>query len=131
MMNKFFPEHLKYDKNYSWVKIEGDLITVGVNYLASKKVKEFVFIKLPEKGEDLKKGDVYVSLEAIKWSGHLTSPVSGKVIEVNKSLFSKPSKLNESPYEEWIMKMKVDDIDELNSLMDASKVKDFYSEHLD
>ncbi|MFW6024707.1 MAG: glycine cleavage system protein H [Candidatus Woesearchaeota archaeon] len=129
-MSDKFPKELKYDENYSWFKLDEDIVTVGVNYLASVKVKEFVFIKLPQEGDKLDKGDIYASLEAVKWSGHLTTPISGEVIDVNKDLFSKPSKLNKDPYDEWIMKFKVDDTKDLDVLMSASEVEEFYSEHL-
>ncbi|MEM4245324.1 MAG: glycine cleavage system protein H, partial [Candidatus Nanoarchaeia archaeon] len=81
--NGTLPADLLYNKDYSWVKLRGDVAEVGIIEPAAKKVKEFVFIKLPEKSKIIKQGDTYVSLEAVKWSGHLSSPVSGEVIEVN------------------------------------------------
>jgi len=90
----------------SWAKISGDTATIGITEESAKKVKEFVFIKLPKKGDKIKKGEKYVSLEAVKWSGHLTSPVSGEVIDVNESLEDNPSKLNKNP-DTWIVKLKI------------------------
>ncbi|MFP4423944.1 MAG: glycine cleavage system protein H [Candidatus Woesearchaeota archaeon] len=118
------PDNLKYNKDNSWVKVEGDIATVGVIEPAAKKV-EFVFIQLPEKKE-IKKGDTYVSLEGVKWSGHLSSPVTGEVIEVNEPLFDEPSKINEDPYGEWIMKVKLDDPKEAENLMDSEQAKKEY-----
>ncbi|MFO7710461.1 MAG: glycine cleavage system protein GcvH [Candidatus Woesearchaeota archaeon] len=119
------PESLRYNNDNSWVKVEGDTATVGVVEPATKKV-EFVFIQLPEKDKEIKQGDTYVSLEAVKWSGHLSSPVTGKVIEVNESLFDEPSKINEDPYGAWVMKVKLDDPKEVESLMDSEQAKKEY-----
>ena len=90
----------------SWAKISGDTATIGITEETAKKVKEFVFIKLPKKGDKIKKGSKYVSLESIKWSGHLSSPLSGEVIAVNESLEDHPSKLNKTP-STWIIKIKI------------------------
>ncbi len=121
-----FPKDLKYNKDYSWVKIEGNKAIVGIVGPAAKKVKEFVFIKLPEKGKKIKQGENYVSVEAVKWSGHLSSPVTGEIIEVNDSLFDEPSKINKEPYKNWIMKVKLDDSKETEKLLDANKAKKIY-----
>ncbi len=92
----------------SWVKEEGDIVVVGVNKDAASKVKEFVFVKLPEKGKDIKKGEEYVSLEAVKWSGHLESPVEGEIVEVNDTVSDDPSLINKDPEGKgWIMKVKL------------------------
>lgn len=125
-MGEDFPEGLKYNEDNSWVKVEDDTVMVGVVGSAAKKVKEFVFIKLPEKGEKIKKGEEYVSLEAVKWTGHLSSPVSGEIVEVNEKLFDEPSRINEDPYGSWIMKVRLSDRRELDKLMDAKKAKEYY-----
>jgi len=127
MTENSFPKDLKYNKDYSWIKIEKDIATVGVIEPAAKKVKEFVFIKLPEKGKKIKQGETYVSLEAVKWSGHLSSPVSGDIIEVNDSLFDEPSKINKTPYKSWIMKVKLENKSKITDLMDSKKAVKFYT----
>jgi glycine cleavage system H protein len=84
-----------------------------------------VFIQLPEKNKKIKKGETYCSLEAIKWSGHLSSPLSGEIIEVNKPLFDDPSIINKDPYEKgWIVKLKISNKNELENLIRASEVKE-------
>ena len=125
-MGDEFPEGLKYNEDNSWVKVENDSAVIGVIKPAAEKVKEFIFINLPEKGKKIKKGEDYVSLEAVKWSGHLSSPVSGEIVEVNEKLFEEPSKINEDPYGSWIMKVKLSDRRELDKLMDAKKAKEYY-----
>ncbi len=105
--NFIFPDDLLYDKDYSWVKVEKYIATVGVIDYGAKLVKQFVFVNLPKLG-NVKKGDIYVSLEAVKWTGHLKSPVSGNIIEVNDKLFDSPEIMNQDPYGEgWIMKVKL------------------------
>ncbi len=101
------PDDLLYNDDNSWVKLQGDTATVGVIEPAAKSVEEFVFIQLPEKGKDIKEGEIYVSLEAVKWSGHLKSPVSGQITEINEELFDDPSLINKQPYKSWIMKVKL------------------------
>ncbi len=120
------PNDLKYNKDYSWVRIEGENAVVGIVEPAVKKVKEFVFIKLPDKGRKIKPGENYVSVEAVKWSGHLSSPVSGEIIEVNDSLFDEPSKINKEPYKSWIMKVKLDNPKEAEALMSSKEAENFY-----
>ena len=131
-MNKEdFPKDLKYNEDYSWIKLNGDIAIVGVLGTSAKKVKEFVFIQLPKKNKKIKKGERYISLEAVKWSGHLSSPFSGEVIEVNEELFDEPSKINENPYQEWIIKIKLDNKKEIEKLMDSEKAIKFYEKKLE
>lgn len=105
--------------NNSWIKVDMGIATVGVSDTAAKKVKEFVFIKLPVKGA-IKRGETYVSLEAVKWSGHLESPVSGEIIDVNQKLYDEPSAINKDPLGSWIMKVKMKDPNELGDSDDKS-----------
>lgn len=120
------PNNLRYNKDYSWVKIEGDTATIGIVEPAAKKVKEFVFIKLPEKGKKIKQGETYVSLEAVKWSGHLSSPVTGEIVEVNDALFDEPSKINKDSYGSWIMKVKLDNPKETDELLSSKEAEKHY-----
>ncbi len=125
-----FPKDLKYNKDYSWVKVDGDTATLGVIGPGAKKVKEFVFIMLPEKGKKIKKEEKYVSLEAVKWTGHLSSPVTGEIIEVNTPLFDEPSEINKDGYKNWIAKIKMENKKELEELMNSEEAIKFYKEKL-
>jgi glycine cleavage system H protein len=130
-MNKEeFPKELKYNKDYSWVNIDGKTVTLGIVSPGAKKVKEFVFVMLPEKGKKIKKGERYVSLEAVKWTGHLSSPVSGEIIEVNSSIFDDPSEINKDGYKNWIAKIKIENKKELDELMDSEEAIKFYNNKL-
>jgi len=130
MIENNFPKNLKYNKDYSWVKVEGDTAILGIIGPGTKKVKEFVFIMLPEKGKKIKKGEKYVSLEAIKWTGHLSCPVTGEIISVNTPLFDEPSKINDDGYKNWIAKIKVENKKELDELMTSEEAIKFYESKL-
>lgn len=125
-----FPKGLLYNTDFSWIKIENNIAEIGVMEPAAKKVNEFVFIQLPDKGKTVKKGEDIIALEAMKWSGHLSSPFSGKVIDVNEELFDEPSKINEDPYKEWIVKIEIEDIDEKKDLMDSIEIEEWASENI-
>jgi len=125
-----FPEKLKYNKDYSWVEEKDGIASVGVIGPAAEKVKEFVFIDLPQQGSKIKKGETYVSLEAVKWSGHLSSPVSGEILEVNQELFDEPSEINKSPYSSWIMKVKLSNPEELDELISAKEAAEWAEKKL-
>jgi glycine cleavage system H protein len=131
MSEKNFPKELKYSNDYSWIKLNQDVATIGVLEASAKKVGEFVFVQLPEKNKKIKKGEKYISLEAVKWSGHLSSPFSGEIIEVNEDLFDEPSKINENPYQEWIMKIKLDKKEEVDELMDSQEAIKFYEKKIE
>jgi glycine cleavage system H protein len=123
-MNNTLPKNLLYNNDYSWVKIEGDIAVLGIIKSACDKIEEFIFIKPPEKGQKIKKGEIYVSLEALKWSGHLSSPLSGEVIEVNEEVFDEPSIINKDPYGKgWIAKIKLENKEEKDELISAELKK--------
>jgi glycine cleavage system H protein len=117
--NFSLPDDRFYDDNYTWIQLHEDTISVGIVKPAADLVKEFVFIQLPKVNTKIKRGEVYVSVEAVKWSGHMKSPVSGTIVEVNDSLFDEPSKINKEPYKEWIAKIKLSDNSELKLLHTA------------
>jgi glycine cleavage system H protein len=123
--NQLIP-NLLYNRDFSWVKIDGDIATLGVIKPAADKVKEFVFIKLPKLGQVLKIDEVYVSVEAVKWSGHLTSPLSGEIIEVNDPLFDEPSIINRDPYGEgWVIRLKISNRSEIDKLISAEEANEW------
>ena len=118
------PDDLQYNKDSSWVRVDGDIATVGIIEPAAKKVKEFVFVQLPEK-KSISAGETYVTLEAVKWTGHLKSPVSGEIVEVNEEVYDEPSKINTNPYKAWIMKVKLSDTKEINDLHKPEEIMEW------
>ncbi|HII29985.1 glycine cleavage system protein H [Candidatus Woesearchaeota archaeon CG08_land_8_20_14_0_20_47_9] len=122
------PDELLYNKDHSWVRLEGDTATLGVTSVAAGMAQEFVFVQLPKKGDQIKKGDTYISLEAVKWSGHLASPLSGQVVDVNEAIFNNPGEINKRPYESWLIKLKLTNPDEKNELLKPEQLKDWVGE---
>lgn len=117
-----FPDGLKYDENHNWAKEENSLVVFGITKYGLEKANEIAFIELPKKGQKVEKGKNCGNLESAKWSGEIIAPVSGEIVEVNEELFNEPGKMNKDPYNEWIAKIRPNNIEELNSLMDKAKV---------
>ncbi len=112
------PNNLKYTKDHEWALIEGDVVTVGITDFAQSQLGDVVFVELPEVGTALGKGDSFGVVESIKSVSDLYSPVAGEVIEKNDDLEASPENCNESPYESWMIKVKLtgqEGIDELLS----------------
>ncbi|MFA5333393.1 MAG: biotin/lipoyl-containing protein [Candidatus Nanoarchaeia archaeon] len=121
-----FLKNLMYSKDYLWVEEKGDLAIIGIIDLAAKKAKEFAYINLPKKGGKIKKGDNLISLEAVKWTGNLKSPLSGEVSEINLQAYNEPSDINLNPYNTWLVKLKMQDKAELKELMNSQKALKYY-----
>ncbi len=123
------PKNLRYSE-YVWVEVRGDVATLGVTDYGLKVTKDIVFIDLPKKGQKIDKGKTFASLESVKWSGHLASPVSGEVIEANSPLFDAPEKLNQEPYKSWICRIKLSKPAEIQQLMDSKKAEEWVKDNL-
>ncbi|MBU0627856.1 MAG: glycine cleavage system protein GcvH [Nanoarchaeota archaeon] len=123
------PNELKYSKEHEWVRLEGDIATVGVTYFAQKQLTDIVFVELPEKGKNVEQGKQMAVIESVKSVSDVFSPVSGEVIEVNDKLKDNPELINNEPYGAgWIAKIKAVNKDELNNLMSADDYDKFVSE---
>ena len=118
------PNDLKYTKDHEWIKIEGDVATVGVTDFAQGELGDIVYVEVDTLEEELDKEEVFGTVEAVKTVSDLFMPVSGEVIEFNESLETNPEKVNEDPYGEgWMIKIKmsnISDVDELLSSQDYS-----------
>src|SRR6056297_340249 len=111
------PEDLKYTETHEWVKVEGDIVTMGITDYAQDKLGDVVFVEAPFVGDEVLQGDVSGAVESAKAVGDLNIPVSGEVIETNENIETEPELVNNSPYEKgWIAKIKMADKDELDSL---------------
>jgi glycine cleavage system H protein len=111
--------NLKYTDDHEWALIEGDTITVGITDFAQSQLGDIVFVELPEVGTELTKGGAFGVVESIKSVSDLFSPVTGSVLEANQTLADAPESLNESPYESWMLKIKLSNPEELNSLLNS------------
>jgi glycine cleavage system H protein len=117
---------LKYTKEHEWIKVEGNVATIGITCYAQEQLTDVVFVELSKTGKVMKQGEILAVLESIKAVSDVYSPVSGEVIEVNKNLVDKPELINQKPYSEgWIAKLKVEDSKELDSLMTTQEYEAF------
>ena len=122
------PDHLRYTPDHEWVKIEGDLATVGITDHAQEELSDVVFVELPSVGQAVGSGDEVGTVESVKAASPIYSPLGGEVVEINTELEGDPSVINSSPYEEgWIFKVRLQDSGELDDLLDVSGYEDLIS----
>ena len=118
------PKELKYTKDHEWIKIDGDIATVGITDFAQSELGDIVYVEVETLDEELDKEEVFGTVEAVKTVSDLFMPVSGKILEFNESLEDEPEKVNENPYEEgWIVKIKVDNSEEVSELLSSEDYK--------
>lgn len=119
------PENLKYSKDHEWCLVEGDMVTIGVTDFAQSELGDIVFVEVETEGETLDQEEVFGSIEAVKTVSDLFMPVSGEVVEFNENIESEPELVNSDPYGDgWIIKVKMSDPSQLDSLLDAAGYKD-------
>ncbi len=118
------PDNLFYTATHEWVKIDGDTAICGITDFAQKELSDIVYVDITEIGKELKPGDRFGTIEAVKTVSDLYIPISGEIIEVNEILKTAPETINQDPYGKgWIIKIKIKDKEELKSLMTASDYK--------
>lgn len=114
------PDDLKYTKDHEWVRVDGDVVTVGITHHAQDQLGDVVFVELPDEGSSFSAGDTFGTVESVKAVSDLFAPVGGEVTETNADLADTPEAVNGDPYGvAWMIKMKVSDASELDGLMDA------------
>ncbi|MEX2350473.1 MAG: glycine cleavage system protein GcvH [Flavobacteriaceae bacterium] len=119
------PENLKYTKDHEWIKIDGDIATVGITDFAQKELGDIVYVEVDTVGESLQVEEVFGTVEAVKTVSDLFSPLSGEIMEFNEQLDSEPEKVNTDPYGEgWMIKIKISDTSEIEKLMDDKAYKE-------
>ena len=116
-------EGLKYSETHEWVKVEGDIATIGVTDFAQSEMGDITYVDMPEVDDEVSKDEEFGALESVKASSDLVCPVSGTVVENNAALEDAPELINQDPYEDWIIKVKMSDPSELDALMDAAAYK--------
>jgi len=120
-----FPENLKYTKDHEWIRLEGDTGIVGITDYAQGELGDVVFVELPVQGKQVKQGESFGTIEAVKAVSDLFAPVSGEVIETNTELEKAPELINKEPYTKgWIIKLKIQSKSELNNLLDVKAYRD-------
>ena len=112
------PKDLKYTKDHEWIKVDGDIATIGITDFAQGELGDIVYVEVDTLEEILEKEEVFGTVEAVKTVSDLFMPISGEIIEFNESLESNPEKVNEDPYNEgWMIKLKMSDSYELEDLL--------------
>jgi glycine cleavage system H protein len=115
------PTDLKYTEQHEWLKLDGDVATIGITDYAQGALGDLVFVELPAKGKKVKAGDPFVVVESVKAASEVYAPISGEVIEVNEKLTKSPELINGAPYGDgWICKIKASDKGELTKLLDGA-----------
>jgi glycine cleavage system H protein len=103
-----FPQELKYTKDHEWVRIDGDIATVGITDFAQKELGDIVYVEVETLGETVEAGEVFGTVEAVKTVSDLFMPLTGEILEFNSELESSPEMVNESPYENgWMIKVRI------------------------
>jgi glycine cleavage system H protein len=119
-----FPENLKYTKEHEWVRIEGDMATVGVTDFAQGELGDIVFVEIETRGQNLAKEATFGTVEAVKTVSDLFMPVSGEITEVNSALEANPELVNQDPYNGgWMIKIKMSNTSEASELLDVAAYK--------
>ncbi len=112
------PSDLKYAKSHEWVRVSGDTATVGITDHAQHELTDVVFVELPESGRNVKAGEGCAVVESVKTASDIYSPISGEVIEINKTVVENPALVNTDPYNGgWLFKLKLANAGELDALM--------------
>lgn len=113
---------IKYTTDHEWIRLEGEIATVGITSFAQEQLGDLVFIQLPEKGQSLAKGDVAATVESVKAVSEVYSPLTGEVLETNAALADDPALANTDPMQGgWFFKLKLNDAAELNGLMNEAE----------
>ncbi len=116
------PKDLKYTNDHEWVKIEGDVATVGITDFAQGELGDIVYVEVETVDENLEREEVFGTVEAVKTVSDLFAPLSGEIIEFNESLEDEPEKVNTDPYGEgWMVKIRFSDASEIDDLLSAEE----------
>ena len=119
-----FPLNLKYTQSHEWVLVEGNIATVGITDHAQSELGDVVFVDISSSLTEVKKGEVFGTIEAVKTVADIYAPVSGKVVEINTSINDNPEVVNKDPYGAgWLIKIELSNPEELNDLLDANAYK--------
>jgi glycine cleavage system H protein len=120
-----YPEDLKYHQEHDWARIEGDQATFGITWYAQDALGEVVFFDPPSMGSSVTKDQAYAEVESVKAVSDVFAPLSGEIVEVNEALSDSPEKVNQDPYGEgWMVKVRLSDPLEADSLLDVNAYKD-------
>ena len=125
-----YPRELHYSESHEWVRLESDdTVVIGITDHAQHELGDLVFVELPETNDVLEKGDEMAVVESVKTAADVYAPISGKIVEINVQLESRPQLINEDAYGNgWICRIKPDNLDELDELLNADQYEKTISE---
>ena len=119
------PNNLKYTKDHEWISIDGDYAFVGITNFAQKELGDIVFVEIESLDQEIKSGEVFGSVEAVKTVSDLFMPMTGEIIEINKKIIDNPELVNSDPYGEgWMVKIKILDSNEVENLLDLKSYEE-------
>lgn len=123
------PDDLKYAETHEWIRVDGDIATVGISDHAQEELSDIVFAEPPNLGDTLTAGDPAAVVESVKAASDIYAPISGEVVEINEALSSDPDLINSDPYGAgWIFKVKISEPLELDDLSDAETYREQIAE---
>ncbi|MBI2413745.1 MAG: glycine cleavage system protein GcvH [Deltaproteobacteria bacterium] len=124
-----FPKDLKYTKEHEWVKVEGNIATVGITDYAQDSLGDVVYVELPQEGGTVTKNEPFGVVESVKAVSDLYSPISGSVHEVNDAIIDSPEAINEDPYgDAWMIRVEIGNTNDLSDLMSSDEYQKFIEE---
>ena len=128
-MSDEYPSDLRYTKEHEWARADGKLVTIGITKFAVDSLGDITQVDLPPEGEEIRKDQVFGTVESVKAVSDLFAPVSGKVVKVNTPLKDSPEYVNEDCYDEgWMIQVEVSDLKELDGLMSAHQYEEYLKE---
>ena len=117
---------MKYTEEHEWLRVEDDVVVVGITSHASEQLGDVVFVELPEVGTEVTKDDDIVVIESVKAASDILAPIDGEIVEVNEMLADEPGKVNEDPEgDAWFFKIKASDPSQMDDYMDEAAYKTF------
>lgn len=117
---------MKYTEEHEWLRVEDDLVVVGITEYAATQLGDLVFVELPEEGTTVSKDDEVVVIESVKAASDILAPLDGEIVEVNEALVDNPALVNDDPLgDAWFFKMQIEDLSVLDDLMDEAAYKKF------
>lgn len=117
---------MKYTEEHEWLRVEGDLVVVGITEHATTQLGDIVFVELPEAGTTVSKDDEIVVIESVKAASDILAPLDGEIVEVNEALVDNPAMANEDAIGDgWFFKIKAEDLSQMDDYMDEAAYKDF------
>jgi glycine cleavage system H protein len=124
-----YPQNYRYTQQHEWIRMDGDVATVGITDYAQRELGDVVFVELPKNGAKVTAGKSFGTVESVKAVSEIYAPVSGEVVETNGTLQKTPEKINSDPHgDAWLIKVRVANSAEVNSLMDAAAYEKFIAE---